>query len=199
MNPTPPASPRSWGLFRPPQFDAWSTTTPDRFSAQAEAYVLRVRAFYDSRARWHRRFYRLSGIIVIVLGGALPLIAASEWSNSDLLVSVTGFTVATVTALRGFYRWDSSWVLLRATELAITRRYLRWKAEQDGSGAAGADRERAAALLWDMLSLRENESKNFFKDLPLAEQLVSTGAAPPGGPPPDTGDAPGRTGRPLSG
>lgn len=171
-------TPSRWsrGQYRPPEFDGWRATTPEQFCDQAEAYVLRVRAFYDSRARWHRRFYRASGVLVIVLGGALPLLATASWSGEDVLVSVTGFLVATATALRGFYRWDSSWVLLRATEMAITRRYLRWKAEQGTAAAGDGGRAHAAALLDDLLALRENESKNFFKDLPLAERIIGDGS-----------------------
>ena len=54
--------------FTPPSFESWRTIEPDKFADQSEAYFLRVRDFYDSRARWHRRFYRVSGILLIVLG-----------------------------------------------------------------------------------------------------------------------------------
>lgn len=164
--------------FRPPKFDGWDATTPDEFVNQAEKYALRVRGFYDSRARWHRRFYRISGNLVILLGGALPLLATSDLQDKDLLVSLTGFIVATVTALRGFYRWDSSWVLLRGTEMSLTRRYVHWKGEQAPGADLATERQKAVALLDDLLTLREDESKMFFKDLPLPEHFHRNGMPP---------------------
>ncbi|MGR6964177.1 DUF4231 domain-containing protein [Geodermatophilus sp. URMC 61] len=173
-------------LFRPPPFDEWVETQPSDFVAQAERYFLRVRAFYDSRARWHRHFYRISGILLILLGGALPLIASGTFTGKDVIVSAVGFVVAAITALRGFYRWDSSWVLLRGTEMALTKRYLEWKALQGGVTDPALLREEARQLLADLGTIRENESKAFFKDLPAlpgttgeAEQIpAGTGQAP---------------------
>jgi hypothetical protein len=155
--------------FTPPKFEDWQSTTPERFAEQAEAYFLRVRDFYDARARWHRRFYRVSGILVIVLGGALPLLASSSWESKDVLVSLTGFVVASVTALRGFYRWDASWVLLRGTEIALTRHYLAWKGVQNEQATTDDRRAAALTLLDKLLDIREDESKSFFKDLPFAD------------------------------
>lgn len=159
--------------FTPPAFENWQTIEPEKFAEQSEAYFLRVRDFYDARARWHRRFYRLSGILLIVLGGALPLLATSGWERKDLLVSVAGFLVATVTALRGFYRWDASWVLLRGTEITLTRRYLTWKGEHDPQAPVDERRAAAMKLLENLLDVREDESKAFFKDLPLVERSAT--------------------------
>ncbi|MGV1008180.1 MAG: DUF4231 domain-containing protein [Dermatophilaceae bacterium] len=153
--------------FTPPAFDGWQSTTAEGFADAGEAYVLRVRDFYDARARWHRRFYRLSGVLLIVLGGALPLLASSSWQSKDALVAATGFVVATLTGLRGFYRWDASWVLLRGTEVALTRRYLAWKSQQDTQATPQQRRTAVAALLADLMDIREDEATVFFKDLPI--------------------------------
>jgi len=154
-------------LYRPPEFNWGGTISPEDYVRRAETYFLRVRDFYDSRARWHRRFHRLSGVLVIVLGGLLPLLAGSDLAHKNVAIAGIGFTVATITALRGFYRWDSGWVLLRQTEFLLTKRYLDWKAQQVTSSDDSALREETSRLLQELIAIREEEARSFFKDLPL--------------------------------
>jgi hypothetical protein len=61
--------------FRPP-FPA-RLPDPDAvgYPQAVEAYLARLRAFYNTRASWHRRFYRSTGIVVILIGATLPLLA----------------------------------------------------------------------------------------------------------------------------
>jgi hypothetical protein len=118
-------------------------------------------------ARWHRRCYRLSGILVILLGGALPILASNHFTGKDLLVALIGFAVATITALRGFYRWDSGWVLMRETEFILTKRYMAWKALQVTEPAPEVLRKETSKLLADLVAIREKEARSFFKELPL--------------------------------
>jgi hypothetical protein len=151
--------------FRPPSYKELPSPTAEDFPAFAEAYTLRIRAFYDSRARWHRRFYRLSGIIVIITGATLPVLATSDYSHKDFVVSCAGVLVAAVTALRAFYRWDQGWVLLRQTEFAINETYWDWK----GSVQDPPDRKAASELLRKIQELRRREAETFFKDLTFPE------------------------------
>jgi hypothetical protein len=157
-------------LFRPPEFDWGGAMTSEDYVNQAEAYFLRVRNFYDCRARWHRRFHRLSGVLIIVLGGLLPLLAGGAFPHKDVFIAIIGFVVATITALRGFYRWDSGWVLLRETEFLLTKRYLAWKAQQVTPSDQNTLWEETKKLLQDLIAIREDEARSFFKDLPLPGQ-----------------------------
>ena len=147
--------------------DWMETTTPDEFIRRSEEYFVHMRDFYDRRARWNRHFYRMSGILVIVLGGGLPILAGSDIARKDLIIAVIGFVVASITALRGFYRWDSAWVLMRETEFMLTKRYVAWKAIQMRSPEFALLREETAKLLNDLVAIRENEARAFFKDLPV--------------------------------
>lgn len=126
-------------------------------------YANTVRNFYDSRARWHRRFYRLSGIYLIVSGSALPVLASLTFTGKDLTIAIVGASVAVFTSLRGFYRWDQSWILLRRTEMSLTNDILRWRIETSAPGADQAKLDEA--LLNDIFLLRKNESDSFFKDI----------------------------------
>jgi hypothetical protein len=134
-----------------------------------EMYLFRLRAFYNSRASWHRRLYRFSGVTVILAGAAIPLVVSLSYVYKDLIVSLIGVAIAALTALRAFYRWDQSWVLLRSTERTITGAWWDYHAKistlPDGDGGL-ADRHAAACALAQLLvQVRQDEQELFFKDM----------------------------------
>ena len=133
-----------------------------------EAYLFRLRSFYHSRATWHRRFFRFSGIVVVLIGAFLPLVTTLSYAGKDLLVSVMGVLIAALTALRAFYRWDQSWILLRGTERTITAAWWDYQARVTAitSGDATTERHEAARALAELLvDIRQEEADFFFKDL----------------------------------
>ncbi len=132
--------------YRPPNFKKLPDLNED-LPAFAEAYAIRIRDFYDSRAQWHRRFYRFSGVMVI-----LP--------HKTFVVSAVGVLVAALTGLRAFYRWEQGWVVLRQTEFAINEAYWAYK-----GGTPQPDDKAASDLLLKLMKIRENEAEAFFKDL----------------------------------
>jgi hypothetical protein len=156
--------------FIGPKIDISSIKSDKDFASVVEDYVLRVRNFYDSRARWHRRFYRLSTILIILIGAGLPLAASLSYPHKAVLLGTFGVTVAALTALRAFYHWDQFWVLLRTTEVLITKTYLTWKASApeiiEGDASSPEQRKKSAAELAELiLAIRGNEAQAFFRAL----------------------------------
>lgn len=131
--------------------------------ASIEKYALELREFYDSRATWHRRLYRVAGILVILAGTGLPLLANLDYPAKSLVVSLAGTLVAVLTALHAFYRWDQSWVLLRGTESALTKAYLEWQTTRPDED----DLSSTQRFLELMADLRAQEAVTYFKDLPF--------------------------------
>lgn len=158
-------------IFRPPQLKDLPDPAEVGFPAAAEAYVLRVREFYDARAWWCRRLYRMSGMLVILVGSALPLLSTMDYAYKEPTVSIAGIAVAVVTSLRAFYRWDQSWVLLRNTEIILTKTYLAWKGSAEETTEATDEHRRLArnqaaiALIAKVSNIRQGEAESFFKDL----------------------------------
>jgi hypothetical protein len=146
----------------------------------ADAYATRLRAFYNSRAAWHRRFYRLSGVLVVLTGAGLPLLANLQYAGKNIVVSIAGTTVAVFTALHAFYRWDQSWILLRSTEMAVTAAYWRWRsALPPATERADADCvEMTQVFLSELAAIREHESSTFFKDLVFPSATPDVPAKP---------------------
>lgn len=154
-----------------PAFPDHIASLNDGVVATADAYGAWLRSFYDVRARWHRRFYRASGVAVIFVGATLPVLTSLEYPGKSWLISLAGVLVAGLTGLRAFYRWDSSWILLRNTEMAVTATYLEWKAGP-GNFPVTDDaemkplQEKAAAAFIDRLGdLRQREAAAYFKDM----------------------------------
>ncbi|GGN08927.1 hypothetical protein GCM10011609_55810 [Lentzea pudingi] len=154
-----------------PAFPHHIAEMKDGALATADAYGTWLRSFYDVRARWHRRFYRLSGTLVILAGATLPVLTTLDYPGKDLTVSLTGVLVAGLVGLRAFYRWDQSWILLRNSEMAVTAAYLEWKTTPGNFPASDdvdqrAVQEKAASAFIDKLGeLRRHEATSYFKDL----------------------------------
>jgi uncharacterized protein DUF4231 len=133
----------------------------------ANEYALRLRAFYNARAIWHRRFYRLSGMLVILAGAGLPVLANLDYPGKSTVVSLAGMAVAVLTALHAFYRWDQSWILLRHTEGALTAAYWAWRLDVPVDTPAD-DKDaivRTKAFLALLAQIRDEESLTFFKGI----------------------------------
>ncbi|WP_198044178.1 DUF4231 domain-containing protein [Actinoalloteichus sp. GBA129-24] len=137
----------------------------------AEAHVSRLRARYDWRARWHRRFFRLGGLLIILASAALPLLTTLDYENKDFVLSATGVVIAVLTGLQTFYRWDKSWATLRAAESSLTELRWEWRLRQEeAKGLTGddADRHRREAterMLAGVREVRLRESEDYFAEL----------------------------------
>jgi ABC-type multidrug transport system fused ATPase/permease subunit len=138
---------------------------------EVEGTVTARRDAYRKRARWHARFFRTTGIAVIAVASALPVLASLSYAGKTVIVSIAGASVAFLTALRSFYQWDQLWGLLRQSDLDISHLLEKWKL--DLSATAGlAEQERqlkvralAADLLEKAEAIRRAESQSYFAAL----------------------------------
>lgn len=164
-----PAAPetvqRAHMTYRTPNFKDLPDIPTEGLLKFAEAYAQRIRKFYDSRAQWHRRLYRFSGIMVILAGAVLPLLATLNYSHKAITISLVGVFVSLMTALRAFYHWDQGWVLLRQTEFNISGAYWEWKGKNPHP-----DNKAASELLLKIIKIREQEAESFFKNLTFPDQ-----------------------------
>ena len=131
----------------------------------ADKYATDLIEFYSTRAWWHRKFYRLTGIAIIVTSASLPVLTSLNYPGKALSISILGVVITAITALGVFYQWDRSWVLLRSTEILITREYL--EALPIGSRQADdpAIQEAARRLLVKLSEIRLREADEFFEQI----------------------------------
>lgn len=143
----------------------WDDEAGVSVTESVEAYVRTCISHYDVRAKWHRRLFRLSGLLSILIGAGLPVITAFTFHEKNLVIALAGYLVAIATGMRGFYRWDSSWVLLRQTEISISREYRTWRITS--SSIAAADRDLAAHELMNRVDIiRAKEAIEYFDGMP---------------------------------
>lgn len=104
----------------------------------AEARVIRQR-FIDPNRDWyrtHRLFpfllFRFAGVTTIVLGAALPAIAGipvEKFASKDLVISVMSVSIAALTGLSTFFRWERTWRGRTLSDAAINALCAKWELE----------------------------------------------------------------------
>lgn len=164
----------------PPKFNPPRVPPDTGFPAAVETYALKVRDFYEVRARWHRRLFRLTSILVILIGAGLPLAAGLSYDGKPVVLAAAGVTMSVLTALRSFYHWDQLWVTLRHTEIVVHDAYVTWKRKDDDLARSNTPdtaelRDHAAQeLMTRLLDVRKGEAEAFFKAL-LSAQSAARG------------------------
>ena len=113
--------------------------------------------------------------MVIVGGSALPVVTTRNLANKDLIVSLIGVAISALTALRSFYRWDESWILLRKTEIEISGIYFDWRVKYDqesssSNGPSGKLYEITSEMVTALAKARNNEANSFFKNLSFPQK-----------------------------
>jgi Protein of unknown function (DUF4231) len=136
-----------------------------------ERTVTARRDSYRKRATVHSRFFRTTGITVIAIASALPVLAAFSYRHKDVTVAIAGALVAFLTALRSFYQWDALWGLLRQSELDISALLEQWKIDVAAAKELKEPErheklhELATKLLADTEKIRRAESQSYFSAL----------------------------------
>lgn len=139
--------------------------------------IERQRRSYGRRATWHRRHFRSSGIVIIIVSASLPLLAGLDFGAKDMTIAILGVVVAVLTALRSFYQWDHLWSVLRQSDFELGFLIDKWEL---AVAEVQPDREFAAEEILDLTSelrkaaeeVRRAESTRYFGSLrpPLSEK-----------------------------
>lgn len=117
-----------------------------------------------------RVWFRVSGVVVIVLSISLPFLTTLRFSGQDAVVSLVALCIAAVSGLRGFFRWEEQWHLYRRQDLALTALLARWEINMiKALRSTGADNQQTAAeaatdeVLRDAQSIGLGELNEFFE------------------------------------
>jgi hypothetical protein len=123
---------------------------------------------YRARAKWHKIWFWLSGVLVISLSATLPLLAGLEFGRKDLTLGIFAVVIAGLTALRNFFHWDQSWSLLRQTDFELTELARAWRLEKEAALREPTSEQPnlldqiTHKFLEDAQSVRRAESAAFF-------------------------------------
>jgi len=97
----------------------------------AQEHVLKYLEWYRANTKWPMFAFRLSGIATIILGAALPAVVSMDEKiipdarARKIAVIVMSVSLAALTALSAFYRWEKTWhgrnAARRSLELLMTK------------------------------------------------------------------------------
>ena len=147
---------------------AGSAETIAKYREIARTDIEELRDNYRNRAKWHRRWFRATGVAIIILSASLPLLAGLSYDGKDVTLAVVGVVIAILTGLRVFYQWDQLWGLLRQTDFALTHLLTTW--ELDVLAATGLPEPERSSTIYQLSKelleradeVRQGESQKFF-------------------------------------
>jgi hypothetical protein len=98
-----------------------------------ERFIDKEYEWYRSHQKWPFIFFRCAGVVTIVLGVTLPAVAgvgkALSPLHQDVIISVMSVTIAALTGLSSFYRWERSWRGRIIVRLGLEALCAQWELE----------------------------------------------------------------------
>jgi hypothetical protein len=156
----------------------------DTFTDAVEAASLIKKEYVDPRIGWYKAHtffprwcFRVVGITTILLSVSLPAVAASGWPRKDMALSVMSVTIAALTGLSSFYRWERTWRGNSSAQMALEQLCAKWKLELTNARLILSPEERVKHvyqatddLLANARSVVSSESEGFFSGLQFPQQ-----------------------------
>jgi hypothetical protein len=145
--------------------------TDQKWDEVVRINVRDLRDAYHRRAKWNRRFFRGTGVAVIVLSASLPLLAGFSYSGKDITIAIVGAVIAILTGLRAFYQWDQLWDFLRQSDFILTHLIGKWELDVEAAKhlpntkSAVAIHKLTTELLDNAETVRQAESQRYFSTL----------------------------------
>lgn len=140
--------------------------------------------WYRKRAPHKRLCYRASGLLIIMFGIALPILAAfgKDLKHNDLWVSILAGLIALLTGLNSFFRWDVAWQGYIQAQLTLDRLQKEWElavakaralpSVDEGLKVAIEATEQFQARAYDIV---EAETKGYFTVQKLPDTKAEAG------------------------
>lgn len=82
--------------------------------------------WFQNEADIERFFYRLFGVVVIVLSISIPVLSQSNLTHKKILITFASLSVAIGTSLSTFFNWGEAWGQYRAAEYAYRTEIRQW-------------------------------------------------------------------------
>jgi hypothetical protein len=134
-----------------------------------DSQVVSTLKWYQRHALWPRRWFRSSGVMVILLSVAIPLLAALDYQGKELVLSSAAVLIAALTGVNAFFKWEDVWRSRRQTEFALAYLLAVWRLEvlqalHEPDPVKGKDLAIAATrqLLEEARAATGEETKEFF-------------------------------------
>lgn len=132
--------------------------------------VIDTQLWFKRHARPKMMCFRVVGVLVIGLSVSVPFIAAQDASWKDTAVSAVALSIALLTGLNSFFRWERAWQGYRQTQFALEHLLALWdlrvieaKHQEDPRIATAMAIRATEQLLVDSRSATSAETAEYFK------------------------------------
>ena len=138
-----------------------------------EKFIVPNRDWYRKHKTLPRLLFRVGGIITIVLAASLPAVAPIDFPRKTIVLTVMSVTIAALTGLNSFFRWERAWRGRALSQYAIDGLVARWELEIENArlilGDAHERRQHVYRATRDLISNFQNvadtESEEFFSGM----------------------------------
>jgi hypothetical protein len=129
--------------------------------------------WYRNHLSWPFMMFRGAGVMTVIISVCLPTVTLLKWlPHHDLIVSLMSLTIAILTGLSSFYRWERTWRSRRLCLEAIEVLDLKWELEMSKARNAVATADRMTYvynatrdLIANYQVIASGESEDFFNGL----------------------------------
>jgi hypothetical protein len=140
--------------------------------------------YVDPRISWYRdhtskprTFFRLAGILTILLSASLPAVAVATFPYKNVALSVMSIAIAVLAGLSTFFRWERTWRGNSTSQMTLEQHVAKWELELTNAQLILVADERIKHvyqatddLLTNARSVVSAESEGFFSGLQFPQQ-----------------------------
>jgi len=126
--------------------------------------------WYQKHTQWPQICFRTSGFIVVIGSLLLPVITTSETLlHKQLILTIVSLTVAVLSSLSTFYKWDYAWQTRMKAALELKGLLAKWElnliAAQVAVNPADAALKATRELFDDSFKIVDTETGQFFANV----------------------------------
>ena len=145
--------------------------TPFFAGSEVKGSLSSMISYYQSRTPRKRIWFRTTGILVILLSAALPVLAAFGErlvgnTAKDIIVAVVAAIIALLSGLNTFFRWDATWHGYTQSLFELYRIRAEWESSR---AAAITNRDLAVGLK----SLQEAQARAISEAYTVAQSEMA--------------------------
>jgi hypothetical protein len=166
---------------RPPDVD----DVDDGMTDLVDRHVRPLIAWYQSKKRWPRRFYRATTVAVILLGASIPLLTIVESDcGSRLVIATVGVSISGLTGLATVTDWQRRWQVFTAAQTSLEARVAEWELAIAEAALAEPEQQRrmrfdaTKELVTSSMAIWQSEMEAFFEYLPQTTDGVARAVGP---------------------
>jgi type IV secretory pathway VirB2 component (pilin) len=151
----------------------------ERLRKIKETQVDRKIKWHKNHAKWHKIYFRVFGVLIIILSTSIPFVVAREFDNKNVVISIIALGIAALSGINSFFHWQNSWRSYIKTYFALKYLASQWELqilrieqETDFQKARESALTATENLINGANSFTETDIEDFFKniELPPAEK-----------------------------